>query len=445
VNGIRIHLARLSAAQIIESTSIAAIALVALAATIVLSKYRRLGSALITITLMAAPLGALIAINIVVALYKLVPRPADFLVYDRRLVPLLPTRSDQHRVVVIVFDRWDYQESFERRLPGWRTADLDRLVAESFVATNAVRAGWRTLTAMPAILSGRQSYNALPAWTMGRPEAEAHVARGVDLAIAFADSDRRELWSDQPNLFREARRRGLNVAYAGAGYHPYCSLFHDAISGCYGGGYKPETAYKTVVSQLDNVLGEALIDFPGARRFLEVDEPRLHPIPLADDYLRTLEALRRFARAPAYSLVFAHFFVPHHLFYDPAKHEFAPPESLGDLSDSQRFRTVYQAHLELINRVVRELRIDLENSGLSSRTTVILSSDHGLHKLGASRSHMRVPLIVKPPHPLPPMVSSEQLRVANLLRLVLGMLDGRVSSNQEIVTLLRPTGAQLAP
>ena len=71
-------------------------------------------------------------------------------------LPLLPPHAGPHpRLLWLLFDELDEHLAFEVRPPSVDLPELDRLRAQSFVATQAHQTADRTTLALPSLLSGR--------------------------------------------------------------------------------------------------------------------------------------------------------------------------------------------------------------------------------------------------------------------------------------------------
>ena len=198
--------------------------------------------------------------------------------------PTAPTTGTPRmpRLVWLLFDDGDYGPSFAARPPGMQLPEVDRIVAESFHATNA-------------------------------HPPEASTAKSVPRLITGDMTATTENMSTRPSVFSRAKQNGLRSA-AVAWYIDYCGAFAQSLEACWTSAVDAErgsmgtTAAEMAANQLKNIFenqfrspfGQPL----GAKR---------HVV----DYRFILRAAREVAASPGYDLVYAHFPIPHEpLFYD---------------------------------------------------------------------------------------------------------------------------------
>ncbi len=297
--------------------------------------------------------------------------------HSRPNLPPLPSRPgsfDQDgkhrpapRVLWLLFDEFDQRLAFDFRQPGVQLPELDRLRAESFVATHAVQtAGW-TMLAVPSLLSGH---------IYGHAES----ADASTLLVQPAGSETMVSWRDQPNIFRRARELGVNTALVGW-HHPYCRVLGDSLTRCFdqvGGTATDILTRETFADQ--NGLAKSLAMAVALRwkSLASLFAPSSHPSEHALDhymqarqqqeYFRIRDRAYQQAADPRVDFLYVHFPTPH-LFaiYDRQRREFT-------LSD----KTTYFDNLALVDRTVGELRRTLEEAGLWDSTTILITADHGL-------------------------------------------------------------------
>jgi Type I phosphodiesterase / nucleotide pyrophosphatase len=282
---------------------------------------------------------------------------------------LLPSRGARSpRFVWVIFDELDQRLVFERR-PGYlELPELDRLRGESVSANHAVETATFTAIALPSLISGRifSSARAVDASTL------EVVPQGSTQAVD---------WRSEPNVFTRSRSLGLNAAMVGW-HHPYCRVLGDQLVDCFALPSFHSTAalaeearasrdgvWRTVawlfewqlVNLRDMFRGG---DDPGSERFRDAE------IQLAQQqqYFQIRDHAYRYAADPRIDLVMLHIPAPHLLpIYNRRKGNF---EITTDLD--------YFDNVALVDRTLGELRRAIEQAGLSDRTTLLISADHGL-------------------------------------------------------------------
>ena len=105
--------------------------------------------------LCAMPFGLIMTVNGIAAHLKTVPPGESVFGVDYTLAPVLPQGAGRPKVLFLIFDEWDQRLTFEARRAGLELPNLDRLVAESFVATDMLGAARATYLAIPGLFSGR--------------------------------------------------------------------------------------------------------------------------------------------------------------------------------------------------------------------------------------------------------------------------------------------------
>ncbi|HML17016.1 MAG TPA: alkaline phosphatase family protein [Bryobacteraceae bacterium] len=314
---------------------------------------------------------------------------------------LPPHAGPGRRVVWLLFDELDQRLAFDLHLPEVSLPELDRLRAESLVATHAVQtAGW-TMLALPSLISGviYSSDQLIDANTL-----RVHP-NGSEQALN---------WADQPNVFKRARAGGLNAALVGW-HHPYCRVIGESLVRCMDVHSHPTTAMLREIraddqgalratAMLFRVQFANLVDILRMREGEDASSERSF-----DEYAQSRQQKQYFQirdRAyadiadPQLDLLFVHFPAPHPFgIYDRRRRDFALNDSLD-----------YFDNLALVDRTVGEVRAVLEKSELWDSTSLIITSDHGfrpdmwrdrlgwtprLQQLTAAGQSPLVPVIVK--------------------------------------------------
>ena len=359
--------------------------------------------------------------------------------------PMPAHHGSGHRVVWVLFDEMDQRLTFDVREPKASLPELDRLRAESFVASAAEQtAGWTTL-AVPSLLSGKIF-------------SRAELIDAATLRVYPDGSKTGVSWRAEPNIFQRIRAAGFNAALIGW-HHPYCRVLGDELVNCVevpSGHPTPALLRETSVneagplrsipflfalqwSNLSDIfhLGPSESGSAGGRdEYVQRRQQR--------QYFRIRDLVYSTAADPKIDLLFAHFPIPH-LFgiYNAKRGDFSLNSSLS-----------YADNLALVDRTVGELRRALEQGGLWDSTTLVITSDHGLRpdlwrrRMGWSDELERltggiqtplVPLIVKVAgarealvfdHPFSSVVESE---------IVVAALQGQIKSATGVAALIDQT------
>jgi hypothetical protein len=278
--------------------------------------------------------------------------------------PQIPkaVRTSGPRLVWILFDEWDYGLTFQDRATGTALPELDRMVEESFHATNAYPPGRTTDESVPRLITG-------------------------DMTTTNSNM------AGRSSIFTTAEDLGLKTAVVGSHIN-YCGTYGNAIDACWTPNMDRErnsmgtSAGEMAVTELryifENQFRSPFGQPIGSRRaFL--------------DYRFIARAARQVVASPAYGLVYVHFNVPHEpFFYNAATGEFNAGEKPVVSLFRKNFRRYFDA-LQLVNRTFGELRQAMEQSGVWNDTHVLLTTDHPYRarlRLDG-RQDNRVPFIVR--------------------------------------------------
>jgi hypothetical protein len=388
----------------------------------------RIVRAACTVTLLVTPLIPAILIDLLVG-RGLAGRGAGFAAPQP--APALPPRpGPAPRLLWLLFDEFDQGLAFDASpipLP-----ELRRLRSEAAVATQVRQAGPDTLTAVPAMLSGRSL-------------AVPRVAGASTLLLTPPAAGQTWTWSGRPGVFHSARKLGVNSQVVGW-YHPYCRVLGQETARCASFTPEPSPAlqWQAAASRLGlwssirvlfQMEGESLAALfrPGSMAgWLRSQERRLQELQ-QEEYFQIQALACQAARDPGIGLAFVHFPAPHPFpIYDRRSQSF----NLRDGLD-------YLDNLALVDRAVGELRRALEQSGLWERTAVLITSDHGFRpelwrgRLGWSEATERltagggsrtVPLILRIPGS-PPARTDAPLSAEVAADLSLAVLSGSVPTN----------------
>jgi hypothetical protein len=260
------------------------------------------------------------------------------------------------RVLWLIFDELDYHAAFAARPSSVELPELDRLRAESIVATNAYPPAKWTMLSLPALVTGRLV-------------ADARPSSYDELAVTFDGASEPAPWSAQPNVFSRARAIGGSAAVVGW-YHPYCRVIGSDLSRC---------SFTVVANETDRLsqrVSQSMIEhFRTLGRAAPVIREVLpESLKVGKRWEATyIESLKRIgqdsaaaAADGALSLVMVHFPAPHFpCQYDRRKDDFTFEGGCN-----------YFDNLELVDRTFGDIRRAMERAGWWNDTVVLLSSDH---------------------------------------------------------------------
>ena len=355
--------------------------------------------------------------------------------------PLLQNKNSSRRIVWLIFDEMDYRLSFVDRPDTLQLPELDRLRNESIFASNAYPPGEETETSMPALINGD-------------PVSEARRSAPNELLLVLRDN-RIVPWSTQPNVFSATREMGLNSGLAGW-HHPYCRIIGGSLTQCSWEAtshlFLQTSDLTDLITSKDVSVGRSMLRvargvlIPAMVRFFLPKNPRIWRESMFKEFNSIHQRSLSMVSDPNLQLVLVHYPLPHPPgIYDRKKDEFSFTSNSG-----------YLDNLVLVDQVLKQLRERMMDTQVWGTTTILISSDHRLRADSGWKSHHiwkpsitkedplvvnskrddRVPFILKIPGENKPLVYDKRLNTVLSHDLILEILAGRISTNEEAVIWL---------
>ena len=341
---------------------------------------------------------------------------SDIRLFNKKTPDVAESETEPaRRVLWLIFDEMDQRMLFDARPDGIKFPELDRFRSEAIYADSAYPPAGETLMSMPALTTGRIVTRAVPS----RPD---------ELMLTFDGSKEAAGWSAQPNIFSAARAAGFRTALIGW-YHPYCRTIGTGLDVCY---------WEPSISEANPVLDK--LSMGGAMRLWV--RAVLFRIPLVFRLLksrymrdlreqhivthqRILAEARAVVRDRGLNLTLIHFPVPHHPFiYDPARNVLSPA------TDND-----YAGNLELVDKILGELRREMEAAFSWNKTAVLITSDHWWRDstpVNGRRDH-RVPFLLKLAGQPEGVTYPRAFNTVLTHDLVLAYLSGELSSKDDMI------------
>lgn len=362
---------------------------------------------------------------------------------DGPLAPPLNGPLPGVRVIWIIFDELSQTIAFANRPPGLDLPNFDRLRAESFYATAASSPFPATEVSLPALILGQR----ISSVTAAGPN---------DLEIQSQRGSKPFSWSAAPNVFDRARQLGLNTALAGWD-HPYGRVLNRSLTKCY---WTPGWLVPGVEERFEESLAERLPETPEAlasaiwfRVKLQIaDLPLVGHIPgmfpgvyqredKAPRFSYLLDRAREIVSDPSIGLALIHLQVPHPPgIYNRSTGAFTTARAVG-----------YVDNVALADLALGDLRRALQDSGLASRTAIVVSADHGW-RTGLWRrspewtpeeeavSHQDtsgVPFLVSLPGQTSGSIYTQEFNTVITSRLILDILSGSLRPPADVAETVR--------
>lgn len=251
------------------------------------------------------------------------------------------------RIVWLLFDEMSYDQVFAHRWPGLELPNLDKLRAESVTFSDVEPDGFYTEDVIPSIL-------------LGQPIQDV---RGTSEGWMLYQSKKHGPWQPfdgRQTLFQTAQDEGWTAGVTGE-YNPYCRILKDQLDFCWMGMPPLPDHFSRDQSTMENVAA------PLAANWRRLFEQKGEKKPAEDAGVDSIDAVREgdaLIEDAGIDLCFVHLPLPH-----PPGHYDRKTKRIGPGGS-------YIDNLALSDRVLQNMLGEIAASPASSRTTVILSSDH---------------------------------------------------------------------
>lgn len=341
------------------------------------------------------------------------------------------------RVVWIVFDELSQKVAFDHRPASLTLSNFDRLRAESLYATEAEPPGSFTLECMPSLILG---------------ETVTHCEANGPSKLQMTDGHSTFDWQSRTNVFDDARRLGLNTAIVGW-FHPYGRVLDRSLTEAYwqpgwlNSGVEEPTCEQSLFgkmwfrAQLQFVTLPLVGHVPGIFPGLFQRRARIERF---EDLLVHADKL---AADPSFGLVLVHLQVPHP----------PPVYNRADRAMEPSGHNSYLDSLALADQALASIRQAIDVAGLTNRTALIVSGDHGLRgflwrggpewtredESVAGAGTMGVPFLVRLPGPKSPATHTERFNTVLTRNLITGILSRQILDDRGVVQVLSTPVANL--
>ena len=353
--------------------------------------------------------------------------------------PAIPLTHDAHRdphVVWLLFDELDQGMIGATKAYKIPIPEIERLKAQSLVATNAVPPAYCTRLSMPAYITGRQI-----------KQIDAQGAR--DATVTLASNGQAVSLAAQNNIFAEAISAGFKTGIVGW-YLPYCRMLRNSFNSCF---WEPmySNSLKTGATIPDNILTQlwnAADTVPmGTFLLRNIDRTARcqHRVAVYKDILAHA---RQQARDPSVDLLFVHFPIPH------------PPGFFNAKSGEFDCGGDYVDNVSLVDSAIGDLRAAMTAAGTWDKSIVIISSDHPYREWswgsmnwrarkesahGEDHLYTRVPLIVKLPNQHSGRRYTGEFNTVLLHDLILAALHGSFTTAPDLANWITENAASSPP
>lgn len=342
------------------------------------------------------------------------------------------TAAPATRVVVMIFDEWDQRLAIDERPDRIKSPAVDRLLAQSFQASQAAGGGYLGVDSSIKSMMTGQRLLAVDPRSLGVRLEDGHPTV-IDPAAA---------WADEATIFSELKERGWSSSVVGW-YIPYCRLQGQYLRACWwqpGGSVYGRREFLFDLSYpayLRTLAVRQLERVPMSRR-LGLDHSQAERRMLLAEEVSRVRA--RFGSAmDSADLVYVHWPMPH-LFgvEDPS----APTPGRAPN---------YFDNLLVVDRLLADFEDKLEREGRWEQTTLVATADHSLRtwlwsgsgawtdeeeRATGGQQSPYVPFVVKFAGQHAPLVYDRPFTIALLHDVVLAIADGQVTNPAELAAWL---------
>jgi hypothetical protein len=371
-------------------------------------------------TLLLALLPAAIVLNLQLSAHLIsAETPQSFGVNATE--PVVAGDSRSQEVVWVVFDELDYAALTNRpdeiRLPAF-----EKLMSESFVATNVYPPAQDTREAVPSLLYGRVFRENTPGFL------ERFSAFSGRAEKDYFRTSERSLVHDVRDMNKRAGAAGWCI--------PYERLFGDENTFGEWSWFRNERC-NSVSDCLSRYIDQAYGGLPIKNPFSFSSLPALHWEKRAADQRQRnrfmMGQATRLIRDESYDLKLIHLSVPHGPYAG---------------TEATQGKPGYFDNIELADQDLAEILGELSER-LETNTTLIVTADHWWRdktsedfahlsepQRSAASDDLRVPFIVKVAGSNSPTVYDRQFNTIVLRRLVNAILKGEIHSNAEVAQFI---------
>ena len=327
-------------------------------------------------------------------------------------LPLLATAQPAPRFVWIIFDEWDQYLTFQDRAAGLALREIDRFRSQSLYGETVFPPAHDTQESLPSLVTGRIV------------ETTRRTAPN-ELLLTYAGTNQTVPWSQQPNIFQDVRKLGVNAALTGF-FHPYPRVLGNDV-------VESSSISSLTLYQEPSFWN----DVHGLNKVYRMAESPLHRVPLIarsgliDDwrsrqtfkvaYLDILDHALRLAKRPEIGLALLHMPVPH----PPAIYD----RKQGELTAENRHGS-YTDNLALADVTLGQLRAAMEASGQWDNSFVLLTSDHPLR--GKGPKHPWIPFLLKTPGQKEGLAYQQPFNSVLTHDLILAVVHGELHNPQDV-------------
>ncbi|PWT87786.1 MAG: hypothetical protein C5B55_14235 [Blastocatellia bacterium] len=324
------------------------------------------------------------------------------------------TRADSRQVIWIVFDEFDQAATFDARPPSLKLPAIDAFRDVAIDAHNAFPPNRFTLFSMPSLTTGRLFADALP-------------IRANEVELTLPDNSKLK-WSEQDNVFAEARREGLTAGLAGW-FHSYCRVIGDDLDSCQTvpvvDAINPSLDQLSLTKAMSVWSRTALFRVPFAFRLIERGYDRLRADQHREEFERLSSAANQLLEQRL-NLSLLHYPIPHQPWIF----------NKGNSALGYSPQNDYYANLMLVDRTIGEIRQRLERELRWDKTTVLVTSDHWWRgsELHSGRRDHRIPFMLKLAGQKSGVEFDAAFNTVLTRKLLMEVLRGTLAKPEEVVS-----------
>lgn len=322
-----------------------------------------------------------------------------------------PQTSAARRVVWIIFDELDYDETF-----GADTAWAARALP------NLIRLRGQSVSATQAYSPAKDTEESLPALLMSAPVRGSRFAADGTFWVSIAGASSRR-FAQEDTVFARLPGGPQSAAVLGY-YHPYCKILF-AVGSCRsfylgnaGRWFDGLLFFSNTIAGLIRWIPAATTGVPD--QLLQAVDPMFR---ISTEMARTAPAL---LAQSAQALVFVHYNIPHY----PA----AMAQRTLNLRADPGDQASYRDNLLLVDRVIGQIMAQVSTelrSAPGQELLLVLSSDHW-HRMNSLTTARRIPFLAWHVSESEPVSMPQPISTLHTADLIVDFLEGKITTHAEI-------------
>lgn len=342
--------------------------------------------------------------------------------YENTRVVVDPVVDHAHtrhpRVVVLIFDEWDYEYTFSERPPRIQLPEIDRFCRQYGNYTSCWPPSGQTIRSIPSLATGKHWLGAVP-------------GQAGELLLKDPETNRWKQWSDIDDLFVYTAGLGWKTQMIQwlhqipASYvqkRPGLTVHHHPDSPEWDEAQK---AYRTYRGSVVRGWRQLILSFQAFYRIAHQKNPIPDRVSMVNSMTRELLTA---VRSKNDDLIWAHLPFPHLPGIIDSK--------TGAFLDHPNSAASNLDNMLLVDQTLHALRVQMESQGDWEQSLIVLTADHWQRENAtenipsnpgkyARDQGYRVPLLVKWPYQSKPWIHDEPVSNTSIRGMIEAVAKGQ--------------------